>query len=754
MNVMFRALKTLALATTSLALMPAMSYAQDDRDAAPSPSTGDIIVTANRTESLASKTPMALTAISGEGLREAGVAQPINLSERVPSLAVNRSRGGLNFTIRGVATSDTSEKGDSSTAFLLDGIYIARAPMRDAAFFDVGRVEVLRGPQGTLYGRNTTAGVISVVSNRPTFDFGATADGMIGNFNSYQASGALNVPINDNIAVRGAVNWERNGSYLDGGPQVERSYRKARQVLAGRLSTLFKWDTGELVIRGDYADISGANFYSLPLSNFYRPATIGQRPIYTGGGKSASELLALDVLIPFPQFRKNSTWGVSADLTQELGPVTVFYLGSYRAMDRDEQFASILANGVNASRVQTRDHTAQQSHEVRAALTNGGPLQLQVGAFYFREETDVTQRFNVTPTTTRDGEAGTTLLFDIDPTIAQSYAFFGQGTYSISDALRVTGGVRYTHDKKTRRGFGNVVCTNNFFNCNVPAGASQTDRSDYAGSKVTWKLGADYDLAPGTMVYATVATGYKAGGFNNGCVPGTGPGCNVPADTLYFEPETLTSYEGGIKARLAGNAVQLNLSAFHYDYQALQLTQAITPCPTTPGIPTSTCTFTKNAAKAKIDGVEIEATLVPSSLDRVDFSITYLNARYASFEPRPGFDLKGEPLNRAPKWAASAGYQHTFMLGGDYELVAGARTRISDEYFLFYDGGVNFYRQPSFTQTDVTLTFNAPDRRWYVQGFAKNLENNVIINDLSSGAFQSVSVNEPRTYGVRGGFKF
>lgn len=757
MNPMIRSIRSVALATSALAALTTTIASAQEASDAPRGTAGadDIIVTANRSESLASKTPIALTAISGDGLRASGVTQPMNLAERVPSLEVNRSRGGLNFTVRGVATTDTSEKGDSSTAFLLDGIYIARAPMRDASFFDISRVEVLRGPQGTLYGRNTTAGVISVVSNRPTFDFGGSIDAVAANFGTYQVSGALNVPVNENIALRGAVNYERNGSFLKAGPAIDPSYKKAREITAGRLSALFKWSSGQMVLRGDYADIGGANFYALPLRNFFDPpAGVGATPVYNASDKSVDQLLTINATVPWPMYRNNSSWGVSADIEQELGPVTLYYLGAYRELDRDEQFSNFFSNGVNGARQQTQEQDWQQSHELRLALANVDRVQLQVGAFYFQESSDVVQRANLGINTTPNGEAGTTLLFDIRPSAAESYAFFGQGTYDLTEALRITGGIRYTHDKKSRRGFGNIVCTNNFFNCSIPAGTNETEHSNFASSKVTWKVGVDFDAAPGTLVYATVATGYKAGGFNNGCAQGTAPGCSVAPQTLYFNPESLTSYEAGVKSRFAGNAVQINASVFHYDYSQLQLTQALSPCPSTPNLPSSTCSFTRNAAKAKVDGVELEAVLAPSPLDRFDLSAAYLNGRYDEFQIRPTINLAGKPLNRAPRWSASAAYQHTFPLGGDYELMAGVRSRISDSYVILFEGGVNFYRQPSFSQTDVTLTLNAPDRRWYLQGFAKNLENNIVFNDVQSGTFQQININDPRTYGVRAGMKF
>ena len=752
---LIRILKASALATSALAAITGGGAFAQDASAVAGKGAEDIVVTANRTESRASKTPVTLTAISGDGLRAAGVTQPIALADRVPSLEINRSRGGLNFTVRGVATNDTSEKGDSSTAFLLDGIYIARAAMRDATFFDISRVEVLRGPQGTLYGRNTTAGAIGVITNRPNFQFGGSVDASAANFDTYQIAGAVNVPVSENIALRGAVDYERNGSYLNIGPAVDLSYKKAREVYAGRVSALFKWNSGELVVRGDYAKIGGANLYVVPLANFFAtPAGTGIDPVYTGADKSTAQQLALNITSPWPVYRHNNGWGISADLTQELGQINLYYLGSYRELNRDELFTNILSNGINGGRQVTISQDWQQSHELRFSIANPGPFKLQAGTFFFKEATDVIQRGSLGINTSVADESGTTLFFHIMPSAAESYAFFAQGTYSITDSLRATGGIRYTHDKKSRRGFGNLTCTNSFYNCDVAPGTAQTEYSNFASSKTTWKIGFDYDVVPGTMLYASVATGYKAGGFNNGCAIGTASNCTVPAQTLYFRPESLTSYEAGVKARLAGNAVQINASVFHYDYSDLQLTQSLSPCPSTPSNPSSSCSFTTNAGKAKIDGAELEATLLPSERDRVDLSGAYLNARYSDFQILPTLNLAGRALNRAPRWSASAGYEHTFPLGGGYELVAGARTRISGSYVILFLGGANFYRQPSYSKTDVTLTLNAPDKRWYVQGFAKNLEDNVLINEVARGTFQGLTVNEPRTYGVRAGLKF
>uniref|UniRef100_UPI0035BC8F27 TonB-dependent receptor plug domain-containing protein n=1 Tax=Sphingomonas sp. TaxID=28214 RepID=UPI0035BC8F27 len=161
---------------------------------------GDIVVTAQRTSSLASKTPIALSAIDGDALRSQGVTNPTRLEEQVPNLSIVRNQG-LQITIRGVSSSDNSEKGDPSAAFLLDGVYLARPQAQEVSFFDVARVEVLRGPQGTLYGRNTTAGLINVITNRPASEFQAAGNLIYGNYDTVQGDAMINLPISDLLAL-------------------------------------------------------------------------------------------------------------------------------------------------------------------------------------------------------------------------------------------------------------------------------------------------------------------------------------------------------------------------------------------------------------------------------------------------------------------------------------------------------------------------------------------------------------------------
>jgi iron complex outermembrane recepter protein len=746
---------SLFVAVSLLALTTAPAFAQEiaAEEAAPE---GDIIVTANRTESLASKTPVSLTAISGEGLREAGITNPTALAEQVPSLSIDRVNGGIQLTIRGVTSTDTTEKGDPSAAFLLDGVYIARPQTQEVSFFDVSRVEVLRGPQGTLYGRNTTAGLVNVITNRPSTDaLSGSVDVGYGNFGAWQATGVINAPLGENAAIRAAVNYDRRDNYLVAGPLFTGKHNPFKENLSGRVSALFKWDSGDVIIRGDYSDIGGNPFDLLPLQRFFAPGVADVDPVYVGGSLSSRDARYLNAPIAWDLSRNNKSWGIGGELNQELGGLVLSYVGSYRKSTRDESDARISRDGVNAFRVLWDASYRQQSHELRLATNGDGPLTAQVGAYYFKEDSDIVLKLNLGANPGATGEVGTTLGFFQSPTKAKTYAFFGQATYSLTDAFRATAGVRYSHDDKSRVGF-NANCTNMFFNCAPAAGALPNNNAQVTFAKTTWRLGFDYDVAPGSLLYATVSTGYKSGGFNDGCAIGsTGAGCAVAPSVFFYSPETLTSYEAGVKARFLDNAVRLNASVFHYDYSNLQLTQALTPCPATPTVLTSSCSVTTNAAKAKVDGAELEGVITPSDNDRFDFTVAYLNARYDDFPVNATRNLAGRALDRSPKWAFTAGYQHTFPIG-EGEIVAGIRTRVSDDYNLLAIGTRNFYRQPGFTKTDATITYNAADKRFYVQGFVKNIENAIVVTTVAGppSVRSTAQISDPRTFGVRAGFKF
>lgn len=750
MRIMLRA-TAFSSALAGLALANSAQAAQTSDASAEQDDVGleEIVVTATRRETLASDTPVALTAISGEGLVSSGVTNPTELADLVPNLSIDRANGGVQITIRGVTSTDTSEKGDPSSAFMLDGVYIARPQAQEVSFYDIARVEVLRGPQGTLYGRNTTAGLINVITNRPTFDeFGGSANVAAGNFGTLQGTGVVNVPLSDSFAIRAAVNYDQRDNYIDAGPQLTGDIDPFKENISGRLQSLYDWSSGNALVTVDYSDIQGTTYELLPLRNFFAATTTGVNPVYIGDDRSSDDLRRVNAPIAWDTFRDNSTWGVGAEINQDIGPVTVTYTGSYREFTRDEQDARIGMTGAEAYRSAFEGDYEQTSQELRVANNGDGALQLQGGVYYFKEESTILQRLLLTPNSGRTGD-GTTLGFAQGPTVAESHAAFAQGTFAFTDSLRLTTGVRYSEDQKSR--VGNTVSCASFFTCGPTTGASPSNNADVEFSKTTWRAGLDYDLTPDTMVYGTVSTGYKAGGFNDGCVLGTGTGCTQPRDLFYYEPEELKAYEVGVKTALFDNTLTVNAAAFLYDYTNIQLSQLVAEC-FGPG--SGPCNVTTNGGEAEVSGVEIEAAYAPTRADRIDLSLAYLDAHFTDFRPNPTTDFSGKSLDRSPEWAATLGYLHTFQLGNGGNIVGGIRSRYSDAYTLVILGTLNFYEQPSYTKTDVTLTYNAPKEAWYLQGFAKNLEDSIVVTTVAVGVRSSVQISEPFTYGLRAGFNF
>ncbi|MFV3075407.1 TonB-dependent receptor [Niveispirillum fermenti] len=743
----------------------------------------EIVVTAVRAETLLSKTPVSVSAVSADNLRDQGISDPTNLADAVPNLTIDRVNGaGVQITIRGVSSTDNSEKGDPSAAFLVDGVYIARPQAQEVSFFDLERVEVLRGPQGTLYGRNTTAGLVNLISARPKDKFQASGDLTYGSYDTLQASAMVNVPVDDNIAIRAAANYNYRDSYLYEGASTA-SLDPGKKDLSFRLSA--KADIGErvrLYVKGDTSTMKGNPQTGVALSNFFQmPITAapnGQRgatPVRLSN-QSSRELRSLG----FTQNRKstadNSTWGIHGELEVDIVEnLTATYLGSYREFTRDELQRGYVGLTYQAlpglpppgARVPLEatfnGDYEQQSHELRFAYQTDR-LLAQGGVYYFREQSGVefllfgTRGF-------MPGQRGYVYGFPQDPTISKTLGFFGQATFSLTDDLRVTGGLRHTSDDKSRVGatinHANVGDPLDFTPATQPGTTNPRGQRDSLNNaavsytKLTWRAGLDYDLTEETMLYGNVSTGYKAGGFNEGCLAGQ-QNCNapVPAGDLFYSPETLTAYEAGVKTSLADRKVRLTGAYFHYDYSNLQLSQiSATYCDGAP------CLVTSNAGKAKIDGVEVEALAQPDARNRFNLSLAWLNARYTDYLVSPGVNLKGEQLDRSPKWTATLGYDHTLPVG-EGSLVLGARSRISGGYHLINTALRNFFRQPSFTRTDLTATYNAPGDRYYIQAYAKNLENDIALGSVALSANYpamtdgTAQISDPRTFGVRAGFRF
>jgi iron complex outermembrane recepter protein len=796
----------IAVAIATLAAVPAV--AQDTKPAANDVEAGDIVVTATREKTLLSKTPIAMTAISGDSLRSAGVTNAANLADVVPNFSIDRTNG-LQITIRGITSTDGTEKGDPSAAFLADGVYLARPQQADVAFFDFDHVEVLRGPQGTLYGRNTTAGVVNLITNKPELGkFAAGLNAGYGNYSNVNVDGFVNFAVGDKLAFRLSAAYDQRDNFIKkvaGDPLTADPFRKNFSVRAQAYFEVS--DNINLLLRGTYSQLRGTRLTNTKASNFYSATTdaIGN-PIWIGDSSSTSSKLVLPgkmALVDTAPFGgggdsstknpsiKDTTWGIDGELNWDFGPVKMTYLGSYHKYKaRENQNLYLPAFGIpDAFPAFFDGDYDQNSQELRFATTADGPFKAQVGGYYYREKSAIgfyilNSPFAgiLNPTTGVRTGSYPIYGFPQAPTITKTVGVFGQVTFKPTDSIRLTAGVRYTSDDKYR--YGHTI---RHFLLSNPIALSQPGTyqlKDYVNdariksNKVTWRVGFDADVGKG-LLYGSVATGYKQGGFGDGCSTGfttkvssQGERCDASKtflvlndngttslDTLdpqaiYYNAENVTAYELGYRGRVAPG-VRIDASVFYYEYKDQQLSSLLN----IGGAPTL---VTQNAGQSSVKGLELEAVLNPAPNHQVTLGLDLLDAHYKKFCPggtvasgacTPGtVDFAGRKLDRSPSTVVYGRYDLT-VPAGEGKFLATVATKLTSKRFVTNFGATPVqYVTPSHSTTDITLTYSGAGDKWYIQGYGKNLENFITVTSVDG--FANALTSDPRTYGIRAGFKF
>ena len=678
----------------------------------------EVIVTAQKTAQPASKTPLALSVLGGEELRQSGATNAVALTELAPNVQISTDSGKLQVAIRGVVSLDTSEKGDSSTAFNVDGAYIGRSEAQLGSFLDLERIEVLRGPQGTLYGRNATAGAINLITNKPGKKLEGRIDTEIGDFGARRVEGMVNIPVNDTLALRAAAVKVRHDSYLQPGPNTVGL--TDQDDTAARVHALLTFSpTTTWLLTAERSKAGGNGASSVPLTNFFigTPIASGNNlahPVYVDRGADTQRTAAA---------RYTDTGSYKDDVATSLRSELKTTLGD--AVDVTWQFARLeskldeLNNGTYFGFPMYNPmfgDSTQRTHELRFNSAGAPRLSWVAGLYHYDEDIFRSSTFNTqTP--------GPLIVLPFTPTVhSRSKAAFGQLTYRVDPRLRVTFGARTTRDEKS--GFD-------------PLSGSLTGPGYTAhveSSKSNYRLAFDYDLRPAVMVYASLSTGYKAGGFND------------TSGSAYL-PENITSLEAGVKGRFLDNRLRLGAAVFRYDYKDMQLTSVVCT-----GSTAATCgALTTNASNATIDGVEVEGTWQATADDRINFSLATADGKFKSYTPDGVADWSGQQIDRAPAYNASLGYARTFMFDSGASVVAKVGTRLNGAYFLSDSASASRYRQPSYRKSDISVTYTAAAQKFYVQAFARNLENTITIDSLVPGGF---GIGAPRTIGLRAGTQF
>ena len=766
---------------------PAFAYAQPAPPAAPT-SLQEVVVTAQRREENLQKAALAVQAVSGQQLSRAGVTQPEDLAKLVPALQIVPAAGPYTlFYLRGVGNFNGNALSDSAVAFNLDNVYVARPSSASGVFYDVDRIEVLKGPQGTLYGRNATGGAINVLTKDPGHAYSADGELELGDYSKVRVSGDLNAPLSDQVAIRGAFQIVSHDGYLKDGLDDERSQ-------AGRVKIRFDASPDvRIVVGADYAHEGGRGVGASILTG--QDQFLGGDP-WLGNTSPAAQALyshtldftAGNFLSALPgdsqaaahcavyaqnhsgacplnnatPFQDNTFWGTYANLTWSSPLGTLTLIPAYRRSSID--FMSPEAG----FRIDQRETDEQTSFEARFASKTDQPLRYLVGLYYLHEG------ISSDPSYDQEYNFSTEHLALKTDTVAG----FGRLTWALTDTFRLTGGVRYTWEKKQGVGsyltmatlcpgafipppFGPQFCFGGVGQVDIPAAPITLNQSK-TWSRATWRGAAEWDVTPSSLLYASVETGFKSGGFS------------MSATYPSYQPETITAWTVGSKNRFFDNRVQLNLEGFWWKYRNQQISHLTYDANGTIVFPT------QNVGLASIKGVEGELQVLVTPTTLVGADIQYLDSTYDSFvysvpyfgapptsacpftvQPGPPvvavLNCSGMTAPQSPKWTVNLNARQTIPLGA-LSLVAEIQTHYQSATLT----GLEFLpvevQRPAWT-TDFSLTLEGPGRHWTLTGYVRNVENSAVVTatflqPLVGAALPNGSVKPPRTFGAILGIHF
>lgn len=686
---------------------------------------GDVVVTAQRREQKLQDVPLAVSAFGAEALADGKVESLVSLDGKIPNVIlapVGAYPFASAFFIRGLGFADVESSFEPSVGVELDGVYLSRNVGAVQDFFDIGGVTILRGPQGTLYGRNTIGGVVSVQSRRPAFDFGARAQATFGsNGRQELRAGVESALIEDKLAGKFSFltktydGYTKNADGRDIGAQDVTSMRGAllwTPTAAFDASLIVDYTKD----RGTGPGVKNASLPDMVLPGFGEPADTGSDPFKTRIGDEI--------------FSNLEAYGLALNANWDLGPVKLTSITGYRKTKTDVQ-SDYDASPIPFLTVR-RDETHDQfSQELRLSSNSDGPVNYVVGAYYMTQEYDIsTGQFGLvfgSPT------AGSTIYGSQK---ADSVAVFGQADYEVLPGLTLTAGGRYSKEEKT-------FTTQPLF---------YPDSKTFKGSfdDFSPKVAVNYKWSDNLMTYAQYSRGFRAGGFNGraGSFEAVGP----------YDSETVDSYEVGVKSDLFDRRLRLNAAVFTSNYKDMQQTvQQLVP-----GTNINQA-LVANVGSSKISGFEAEATAVLTNVFTVMASVGYLDAGFDKFVADLGdgsgvVDHSSLPMTYAPKWSNSVTFN--YKQAHDFGLVtAQASVRhMSDMYtsFTALNATSDLTLRKSNTIVDGSLALELPDGRWKVSLWGKNLTDELVINNtFAVGPLLAARVYQPpREIGVDLSFTF
>ena len=664
----------------------------------------EITVTAEKRVENLQRVSMSVSVLQGEEILNSGATTIADILKDIPNVSTTDSgtAGGLNINIRGLGNDLPTGMGESSVSTNFDGASTARGESTLFGYFDVDRVEVLRGPQGTLYGRNATGGVLNVISTKPRTDkVEGYASLEVGAYDKKKVEAAVNVPIADKFAGRLAFVYTQQ----DGTTKDDHGYRDNQSGLATRLQ--FRYmpnDDVSVNLLYNYTQTKGQSWSDVLKSNWLAGIYDINRNTY-----------------PYHLTNRNKNENTKLSLTAEfpLGPGIVTVIPSYETSEGDSSSYSMGRGAPGQPPPTTPSFSVNKTPygyvskiaEVRYANKSDSDIKWTFGLYYSTADDP------------RSPDAGRGASSE-----NSSNAAFGQVTYPFSDTLRVITGARYDVDKKSY---------SDGINYPDPSGSISFKYFDY-------KLGIEKDFAEDMMGYFTLASGHKPGGFGDNGVP--------------FDMESNISGELGVKSRFLDNRLQLNGDVFYYIYDGYQVVDGwVAPDPTSP---TGESMYFKfyNADQAKSLGAEIETTALVGNATGLTLNLSYLQNEYTEdFFLHPSFteplkNMKGSTMPHSPKFTIMARIDHTFNFSDGSTLKPSVSYRWTDKQYLGFVIKPE-YLGPSYSIVDFTMSYNAA-KSWSLNFYANNaLNKHYYVNTQNMGALV-VFPGSPRIIGATWNLRF
>lgn len=707
-------------------IQPAIAQAASQFPPEVSPETADtgsaspleeIVVTATRREERLQDIPVSVTALTGSTLRSSGVAKIDTLTQVVPGLAGNREAATFRPVIRGVGSSGIMVGDEANVATYIDGIYQGGTPFSYVDLVEIERVEVLRGPQGTVFGRNATGGLINIITPDPSFDARGRVSAQYGRIgddaNAIDVRAYFTGPVTDSVAIDLAALYRKNGGYVQN-LVGDNDYGDEKAITARSKLLFVPSDSAKIVLMGEYIDLQSEALTVQPFNNNSAARGIPGAVLPTKAWQSS---VTGDPRIPgrdgpFAEYKRHNL----ALRTQfDLGLINLETSSGYSFV-RTTQSLDSDATNIFLGNTWFNAEAKTYSQELRLLSNSSDRFKWLVGAyaFHLNGQMPLAQTGSSGPNTPVR-EVG---LFPKVKTT--SYAGFAEGTYDIAKALFVTLGARYTWEERKFSQAVNGVT--------LPFAPAEKTFSNW-----DYRASLRYELSEDANLYASYSTGFKSGVFN---AAGTSP------DPV--NPETVKALEAGIKMDPLP-WLRTNLSVYHYKYKDLQLA----------ALDESGLVYIlQNAASSTIYGGELEITAAATDDLTLRASAAYVHGRYDSFvgaqtfvpQPQGGNlvlpnDVSGNRLIRAPEWTFNLGFDWGHDVGGGRVGLYGNLYYSSKIYYDF----LNLFPQKSYALITAGVSWTTPDEKWRFSLTGQNLTNAKVANLLRSGAFGTdIIYDQPR----------